>query len=226
MKPTKLEEQPYSHERSSSIGSSSGLGLRHRTARVMDQQREREGDITTILRALEKGDANAPSALLLLIYDELRRRASRQMRGQSRGHTLQTTALVHDAYENLFGAAKRRRFENREHFYATASKAMRNILVRHARGRSNLKSLPQAQRVPLEAIIERYERSAGDLGKLSEAIDELEERDPYQAKIVVIYYFGGLTREQVAEAMGISVSSAYREIRTAILILRSIMNDE
>ncbi|HLN28799.1 MAG TPA: sigma-70 family RNA polymerase sigma factor [Gemmataceae bacterium] len=164
-------------------------------------------EVTRILDTLGQGDPQAAAKLLPLVYDELRRLAAAQMAREKPGHTLDATALVHEAYLRLVGD---QRFENRRHFFAAAAEAMRRILVENARRKCSLKRGGGRRRLDLnlEQPIE-VERSEPLLA-LDEALDRLEARDPAKAQLVKLRYFAGMTIEQAAEVLAISVTTANR----------------
>lgn len=159
-----------------------------------------------------------PSAdvLLPLIYDELREAAHRAIMAEALGHTLQTTALVHEAYIRL-GADPAARWENKRHYYMAAAMAMRRVLVDHARARDALKrgGGRDGKRVPLEDVEIEQPTQPTDWLALDAALSALEQRDPDLAQIVSLRYFAGLGVDQVAAALGVSPSSVAREWRVA-----------
>ena len=137
--------------------------------------------------------------LLAELYAELRRRAGNVMRGQPAEHTLQPTALVHEAYLKLCGDDSG--WEDRRHFLAAASQAMRHGLVDHARGRTRQKRTPPGEKVPLDRILVTYEDRALDLLALDEALTRLAEADGDMAKAVELRFFGGLSMEETAKVL-------------------------
>ena len=167
-------------------------------------------EVTRILDAIGQGDAGAAAQLLPLVYDELRRLAARRMAQEKPGQTLQPTALVHEAYLRLVGTGEERHWDNRSHFFVAAAEAMRRILVENARRKRSLKRGGDRQRLDLnlEQPVE-VERSAPLLA-LDEALDRLEARDVDKAQLVKLRYFAGMTIEQAAETLGISVTTANR----------------
>lgn len=166
--------------------------------------------ITNLLLAWGQGDQAALEALMPLVYEELRKVAARHLRGQREGHTLQTTALVNEAYLRLIDASQVQR-QNRAHFYAVAAHFMRRILVDFARTRNYQKRGGGAQPVELdEAMIVAPERGA-DLLALDEALTRLQALNARQAQVVELRYFGGLSEEESAEALKVSVRTVRRD---------------
>ena len=167
-------------------------------------------EVTRILDAIGQGDTVAAEQLWPLVYDELRRLAAQRMAQEKPGQTLQPTALVHEAYLRLVGPGEERPWDNRGHFFAAAAEAMRRILVENARRKRSLKRGGDRQRLDLdlEQPVE-VERSALLLA-LDEALDRLEARDADKAQLVKLRYFAGMTIEQAAETLGISVTTANR----------------
>ena len=166
--------------------------------------------ITHLLLAWGQGDQAALEALMPLVYDELRKVAARHLRGQREGHTLQTTALVNEAYLRLIDASQVQ-WQNRAHFFAVAAHFMRRILVDFARSRNYQKRGGGAQPVELdEAMILAPERGA-DLLALDEALTRLQALNERQAQVVELRYFGGLSEEETAEALNISVRTVRRD---------------
>jgi RNA polymerase sigma-70 factor, ECF subfamily len=172
------------------------------------------GVVTELLRAWSAGDPQAQDELLPLVYIELRRRAAGQLRRDRKGHTLQPTALVHEAYLRLLGQ-REVDWQSRMHFFALASRMMRRILVDHARARAAAKRPADALRVVLDGEMARIEPRGCDLLLLDQALSELTSLDARQGNIVELCYFGGLTETEVADAMSISRSTVARELRSA-----------
>jgi RNA polymerase sigma factor (TIGR02999 family) len=165
-------------------------------------------EVTRVLSAIEQGDPHAAEQLLPLVYAELRKLAAAKMAQESPDHTLQATALVHEAYLRLVGEDAPRAFRDRRHFLAAAATAMRRILIDQARARRTEKRGGDCRRVPLED----HAAAAPDpeLLALDEALQRLAERDPLQARLVELRYFAGLTGDQAADVLGISSSTADR----------------
>lgn len=179
-------------------------------------------DVTALLQAWGRGEQAALDDLLPLVYGELRRQAARQLRNQPAGHTLQATALVHEAYLRLVDRPHAE-WQGRAHFFGVAARAMRSILVDHARARRAAKRGGQARRLTLgaaDAVGDRVPESEVDVLALDEALTRLAELDPRQAQVVELRYFAGSSIEETAHVLGISHATVEREWRTARLWLR------
>jgi RNA polymerase sigma factor (TIGR02999 family) len=174
-----------------------------------------EEDITEILTAWREGSREALHLLLPVVYDELRRQAHRYLRRERQNHTLQTTALIHEAYLRLT-EQRNVRFESRTHFFAVAANLMRQILVDYARERHRLKRGGKADNLPLdEAFLVIADESDIDLLALDEALTRLSEMDFQQARIVELRFFGGLSIEETADALAISPATVKRDWNVA-----------
>jgi RNA polymerase sigma factor (TIGR02999 family) len=161
------------------------------------------GEVTRLLKAWSEGDNAALGQLTPLVYDELRRLAARYMRRERPGHTLQTSALINEAYLRLVDS-RGVQWQNRAHFFGVSAQMMRRILVDFARARQNLKRGGGAQHASLdEAMVSAPERST-DLLALDEALERLAALSPRQSRVVVLRYFGGLTEEEMAEVLNVS----------------------
>jgi RNA polymerase sigma factor (TIGR02999 family) len=188
-------------------------------------------EVTRLLAAWSHGDKEALDRLAPLVYDELRRMAHRYMSRERTGHTLQTTALVNEAYLKLAGGQPGIEWESRKHFFAVAARLMRQILIDHARTRGYQKRGGGARTVPLDETsqltIEQAanllggspasmtpERAA-DLIALDEALADLEAHDPEKSRVVELHHFLGLTFEEVAEVLGVSSRTAKRHWESA-----------
>jgi RNA polymerase sigma factor (TIGR02999 family) len=167
-------------------------------------------DVTQILNAIEQGDPHAAAQLLPLVYEELRRLASRKLRSEAPGQTLQATALVHEAYLRLVGKGDEQRWDSRGHFFAAAAEAMRRILVESVRRKRSLKRGGGRARQELDELQLAAPEPVEDLLALDEALDRLASRDPVKAELVKLRYFAGLTIEEAAAALGISSATAKR----------------
>jgi RNA polymerase sigma factor (TIGR02999 family) len=165
-------------------------------------------EVTRILSAIEQGDTRAPAQLLPLVYDELRKLAAQKLaREHSAGHTLQATALVHEAYLRLVGDQQ---FDNRGHFFAAAAESMRRILVERSRRKNRLKHGRGRARVDLEAAASLAEEPSEDLEALDASLNKLAEEDPAKAELVKLRFFAGLTMPEIARVMNISRATAER----------------
>jgi len=166
--------------------------------------------VTELLLKARRGDSSALADVFPLIYDELRRLASQQLKREPDGHTLSPTALVHEAYIKLIDYS-RMEWNGRSHFLAVASTAMRRILVDHARGHRSGKRGGSLKRVPIESVELGTEDRADLLIAVDEALVRLKEIDARQAQVVECRFFGGMTEEETAEALGIGVRTAKRD---------------
>lgn len=167
-------------------------------------------DVTQLLLQARDGDAEAANQLGPLVYDELKRRASSLMRREANAHTVQATMLVTEAFMSLVDGA-RVDWESRNHFFALASKVMRRVLVDHARARSRLKRGGDVVKVELDEAITIAAESDQDVLQLEEALEKLEQRDPMQAQIVTLRFYGGLSMQAVADTIGMPKRSVERE---------------
>lgn len=166
--------------------------------------------VTALLAKAGAGDASALSDVFPLIYGELHRLAERQLRQEPDGHTLSPTALVHEAYMRLVDYS-RMEWSGRAHFLAVASTAMRRILVEHARGHRSAKRGGALRRVPIDSVELGTDERSELLLALDEALDRLQALDRRQAQVVECRFFGGLTEEETAEALGIGLRTAKRD---------------
>jgi len=171
-------------------------------------------EVTQLLLAWSEGDKAAMDKLMPLVYGELRRLAKHHMRRERAGHTLQTTALIHEAYLRLIDASQVR-LENRRHFFAVASRLMRQALVDMARERGSLKRGGGAEHVSLDEALMVSEQSDDELLALDEALVALAEFDERKSQVVELRFFGGLSVEETAEALDISVKTVHRDWRLA-----------
>jgi RNA polymerase sigma-70 factor (ECF subfamily) len=168
------------------------------------------GDVTQLLADVQNGRPDAASQLIPLVYDELRGLARRQMRRERSDHTLQSTALVHEAYFRLVNQPERT-WQNRTHFIRIAAQVMRRMLIDHARARRAAKREGKLRRVPLEDPLLMTEEQSDELLALNEALERLAEFDPRQSRVVELRFFGGLTVEETAEALGIAPKTVKRD---------------
>lgn len=170
-------------------------------------------DVTRLLNAWSGGDHDAGEALTPIVYDELRRLARRLFAGENQGHTLQPTALVHEAYAKLVGVDVT--WQDRSHFYALAARMMRRLLVNHARARNAEKRGGAAQPVTLEESRLAAGDADADLLELDEALAKLADIDARKAELVELQYFGGLSFREMEEVTGLSSSTIDRDLRMA-----------
>jgi RNA polymerase sigma factor (TIGR02999 family) len=189
----------------------------------MTFENAKKNNVTGLLRQWTGGNAEVIDELLPLVYDELRRRAAAYMRRERQNHTLQPTALVHEAFMKLAGQ-RDGKFNDREHFYAIASQVMRRILVDHAKTRHRQKRGGSDENLPLEeALVAGAEATNIDLIALDEALNRLSKIDPEQERLVELRYFGGLSLEDAAKTLGVSRATAAREWQVAKAWLRREM---
>jgi RNA polymerase sigma factor (TIGR02999 family) len=167
-------------------------------------------DVTRILSQIEQGDPYASAQLLTLVYDELRRLAAQKMAHEVPGHTLQATALVHEAYVRLVDVEQVPHWNSRGHFFAAAAESMRRILVENARRKRALQRGGDREKLDLSFVEPPAPRLSENVLALNEALEKLEKRDRLKADLVKLRYFAGLTMEQAAEALGISPATAHR----------------
>jgi RNA polymerase sigma factor (TIGR02999 family) len=177
------------------------------------QRLEAQRDVSEILRAWSDGDQEALKMLTPFVYAELHRLAQRYMKHERPGHSLQTTALVNEAYMRLVDY-KRMQWQNRAHFFAVSAQLMRRILVEHAR-RHNLKRGAGVQHVSLEEAASVGGERASDLVALDDAMNALSRLDPRKAEVVEMRFFGGLSVEETAEALKVSAVTVMRDWSTA-----------
>lgn len=163
-------------------------------------------EATVMLAAIERGDSQAAENLLNLVYEELRRLAAYKLAQEAPGQTLQPTALVHEAWLKLVGA-EGRKFENRNHFFAAAAEAMRRILVDRARRRLTQRHGGGQQRVDLEESNLVAPDEDDQLLAVNDALEKLTREYPAQAQVVKLRYFAGMTNEEAAQLLGLSVST-------------------
>ena len=168
------------------------------------------GDVTKFLVDLQNAAPDASSQLIPLVYDELHRLARHQMRNERSDHTLQATALVHEAYLRLVNQSDRT-WQNRAHFIGVAAQVMRRILVDYARARRATKREGMLQRVPLEEPLLFTEQQSEELLALNEALERLTQIDARQSRVVELRFFGGLTVDETAESLGMSSKTVKRD---------------
>ena len=182
---------------------------------------ESPGDVTLLLNELKLGNKDALARLIPLVYAELRALASRFLRAERTGHTLQPTALVHEAYLRLV-EQDHADWKDRAHFLAVAAQLMRRILVDYARGRATAKRGGVAVRIEIEGLELEGERlQVEEILGVDQALDRLAVLDPQQSRVVELRYFAGLTIEETAEAVGTSPRTVKRDWAMACAWLRS-----
>jgi len=170
--------------------------------------------VTQLLLDWSDGDQDALNKLMPFVYQELKRLARHYMRRERADHTLQTSALVNEAYIRLVDY-KKMRFQDRAHFFAVAAQAMRRILVEHARGHTREKRGGDARKVSLDEAATLADVKAADMVALDDALKILAEFDPRKSEIVELRYFGGLNIDETAEVIGVSPATIKREWTTA-----------
>jgi RNA polymerase sigma factor (TIGR02999 family) len=169
-------------------------------------------NVTELLAQWANGDKQALDDLTPIVYKELRQLAAAYLRKEQQGHTLQPTALVHEAYLRLVDQ-KNPNFQNRSHFFGVAARLMRQILVDHARRRNAAKRAGGT--IPLDSAVSFAQERSGDLLALDSGLNELEKLDPRKCKAVELRYFVGLTMEEIAETLAVSEITVRRDLRMA-----------
>jgi RNA polymerase sigma-70 factor (ECF subfamily) len=182
-------------------------------------------DVTVLLQSAVAGDSRAADLLLPAVYEELRALAQSQLGRERAGHTLQATALVHEAYVHLVDQS-RSNFRDRQHFIAVATTAMRRILVDHARGRGRVKRGGGIARVSLEAVAGIVAAKDVDIVGLDDALAKLAAVDERKSKLVELRFFGGASIEEAADILGVSTATAKREWQVARAFLYREMTVE
>ncbi|HJP93123.1 MAG TPA: sigma-70 family RNA polymerase sigma factor [Pyrinomonadaceae bacterium] len=167
-------------------------------------------NITELLLGYGRGDKDALDQLMPLVYEELRRQAARYLRREQAGHTLQTTALIHEAYVRLVDQ-RNVQWQNRAHFFGIAAQMMRRILVDHARAKKRVKRGGSDVRVSLGEATVAVQDQGLDIVALDEALEQLSQLDEQQSRVVELRFFSGLTVEETAEVMGISKATVKRD---------------
>jgi RNA polymerase sigma factor (TIGR02999 family) len=175
-------------------------------------------DVTRLLQAWRQGEASALDKLAPLVYQELHRLAHRYMSREDPGHTLQTTALVNEAYLRLVDS-NQATFQNRAHFFAISAQLMRQILVDFARSRHHLKRGGHVERVSLEEAVVGSQEPDADLVALDDALNALESVDSRKCKVVELRFFGGMSVEETADVLKVSADTVLRDWRMAKLWL-------
>jgi RNA polymerase sigma factor (TIGR02999 family) len=176
--------------------------------------RNPQGEVTNLLAAWSSGDQSALNTLMPLVYNELHRIARRAWSQYPRSDTLQPTALINEAYVKLANADNAT-FQDRCHFFAVASKAMRQILVNHAKSRLSAKRGGGVVNVSIDDVQPAVHQEASEIVALHDALEALREVDPRKSTLVEMRYFGGLSIEETAAAMGVSIATVNRDWRLA-----------
>ena len=187
--------------------------------------KDRSHELTDLLLAWRQGDDDALQELMPLVYQELRKIASILLRRERAGHTLETTALVHEAYLRL-ADLDRISWADRAHFYAMAARIMRRVLVDYARRHGRAKRGGGLERLSLDELRDSAESRAPDLLALDEAMRELDKIEPALMEVVEMRFFGGLKRVQIAEVQGVSKATVTRRWRRARAWLMSYLHGE
>ncbi len=182
-------------------------------------------EVTRILIAIEGGDSRAAAKLLPLVYEQLRAIARQRMAQERAGHTLQATALVHEAYLRLVGG-QQVPWMNRAHFYLAAAEAMRRILIEHARKRDRVKRGGDRRRVPVSVADLAAEQDSEEILAVDEAVRRLEETDAQAAKVVQLRFFAGLSVDETARALDLSPRTIAREWAYARAWLHNALQGE
>ena len=170
----------------------------------------KQSNVTQILRDWNEGDAGAPARLMPLVYEELRRRAADCLRRERRDHTLQPTALVHEAYVKLVGQ-NRAQWKDRAHFCSVAAQLMRRILVKYAEAHNADKRGGQLKKIYLDETRELAQERAPDLLSLDDALKSLAVSHPRESEIVELKFFGGLNAKEIGELLNVSTKTVLRD---------------
>ena len=188
---------------------------------------EDDSQITVFLQQMRDGDAEAADRMLPLVYDRLRGLARQLLPAGGAGHTLQPTALVHEAWLKIAGAMDRgASVDDRGHFLRVAARAMRQVLVNHARDRRAAKRGGDAAKLPLDEVVGQIEARTGDLGAWNGLLEQLGAEHPRPAQIVELRVFGGMSLDEVAEALGTTVHAAKTDWRFARAWLQQHAGDD
>lgn len=171
-------------------------------------------EVTSLLNQLADGDQEAAARLVPLVYNELRQIAAARLRRERPDHTLQATALVHEAYMKL-ADQRDAKWQNRAQFFGVASQVMRRILVDYARGQQRLRRGGKQQKVALDDVVLISPDRTDELLAVNESLSKLEKLDPRQARVVELRYFAGLTIEEIANVVGVATKTVTRELNMA-----------
>ena len=178
-------------------------------------------EVTRLLQSLNAGDREAVDALVPIVYSELRKLASHYLKSEREGHTLQPTALVHEAFLRL--VEQETQWQNRTHFFAMAASLMRRILVDYARGYNAEKRGGAAEKVVLEDVFVFVKEKPAEMLALDEALQELAKIDPRRAKVVELRFFGGLNNDEIAEVLEVHSNTVLRDWNLARAWLKTYM---
>jgi RNA polymerase sigma factor (TIGR02999 family) len=182
-----------------------------------------QGEVTELLVRWSGGDNSALEKLVPLVYAQLRRLAHRYMRAERADHTLQTSALINEAYLRLVDSG-RVKWRDRAHFLAISAQLMRRVLVDFARSRGSLKRGGAGQAIPLDAALNVHQGRSIDLVRLDDALNQLARTSPRRATVIELRFFGGLSVEEAAEALGVSQDTVLRDWRLARAELLRLMS--
>ena len=186
----------------------------------------KQSNVTQILRDWNEGDADAPAQLMPLVYEELRRRAADCLRRERRDHTLQPTALVHEAYVKLV-EQNRAQWKDRAHFCSVAAQLMRRILVKYAEAHNADKRGGQLQKIYLDETRELAQERAPDLLALDDALKNLAVSHPRESEIVELKFFGGLNAKEIGEVLNVSTKTVLRDWQFAkAWLIRHLASEE
>jgi RNA polymerase sigma factor (TIGR02999 family) len=180
-------------------------------------------EVTRLLKSLNAGDRDAVDALVPIVYSELRKLAGHYLKSEREGHTLQPTALVHEAFLKL--VEQETQWQNRTHFFAMAANLMRRILVDYARSHNAGKRGGDVEKVVLEDAFVFVKEKPAELLALNEALEELAKIDPRRAKVVELRFFGGLNNDEIAEALGVHSNTVLRDWNLARAWLKTRMQE-
>lgn len=169
--------------------------------------------VTRLLQGWSEGDGRALDKLMPIVYEDLRKIAARLLSGEKAGHTLPATALVHEAFFRLANAEIA--WQNRAHFYAIAARVLRRVLVEHAKAKNRQKRGSGAEMVPIDEALMIGPKAAEIVADLDEALNRLALQDERKSDIIQLMFFGGLTYEEIAQALSISPATVHRELKLA-----------
>jgi RNA polymerase sigma factor (TIGR02999 family) len=187
---------------------------------------DRPGEVTVLLEAIRAGDDEARLRLIEQVYASLHGLAEGLMRGERHEHTLQPTALLHEAFVRLFDTDVLARAPNRAYLYGAAARAMREVLVNHANRRSTAKRGGDWQRVPLDDVLDWFEEQRVDVVAVHEALERLEQFHERQSQVVTLRFFAGCTVAEVADRLGVAVSTVESDYRIARAWLRHQLGED